>query len=144
MSDLASIIARLASATGPDRELDALIWAHFDNRDVRVNDRRQMLAKSRRAPFDECVAGYWWTGEFFAESYVPNVSASLDAAIALMGRVMPGEPDRWHSLQAAMSDALVMWHAGGKSGSFLQHLPRALCLAICRAVQARDAKETGK
>ena len=29
MSDLSSLISRVEKATGPDRELDARIWAHF-------------------------------------------------------------------------------------------------------------------
>lgn len=93
MADRAALIARLEALTGPDREVDALLWAHFDGRTVRELDG-MLLARSSRPPNDECIIGFVDPGKlssnFTAREPIPNVTASLDAVIALIERELPG------------------------------------------------------
>ncbi|WP_127524009.1 hypothetical protein [Mesorhizobium sp. Z1-4] len=95
--DRKELIERLEKLERPDREIDCLIWAHFDGRTVRESDRF-ILARSTRPPHDECVLGTIDPGEysrnFQCEGYhnppVPAYTASLDAAIALVEKMRPG------------------------------------------------------
>lgn len=90
---LLALAERCEKVTGPDRELDALILAEIENRDVRYDngDRGALLAKHRSAPFDECVLGWADPGKaarnFTAapmEPQLPLYTASLDAALTLV------------------------------------------------------------
>jgi len=67
---LSDLIARLETASGPDRELDAAI--------------HRLLAGS---PTD-----HWYNffGEWITDQNCPHISASIDAAVALAERVLPG------------------------------------------------------
>lgn len=90
----ANLLSRLQGLTSPDREVDALILAWSENRDVRY-ENGLLLAKSRRAPYDECLLGRIDPGKhsrnFTPQSESqPAFTASLDAAIALCERVLPG------------------------------------------------------
>jgi hypothetical protein len=100
---LAELLARVEYATEPDEELDAMIYAEFDDRSVRYADG-MMLAKSRRKPHDECVLGFVdpgkkrrnfsWNGAFLggllgSVKPRPNVTASIDAALALVAKALP-------------------------------------------------------
>ena len=93
MADHVALIARLEALTGPDREVDALLWAHFDGRTVRELDG-MLLARSSRRPNDECIIGFVDPGKLSsnvtAREPIPNVTASLDAVIALVERELPG------------------------------------------------------
>lgn len=88
---------RLVEAKGWDREIDVLLWAELDGRDVRY-DGDKVLAKSRKPPHDECLLGFIDPGKVSrnfsaADGHRPvidTVTASLDAAVALVERVLPG------------------------------------------------------
>lgn len=81
------LIERLEMAKVPSRELDCLIWAELNGRDVR-RDEPKMLAKSRRAPHDECWIGSWMVnGNFHVHGNkppIPEYTSSLDAALTLV------------------------------------------------------------
>lgn len=102
--ELEGLLRRVETASGPDIEIDALIYAAFDDRDVRYADG-MMLAKSRRPPRDECVMGFVdpgkthrhfsWEGAFLggvrgSAGTRPDVTYSMDAALALVERKLPG------------------------------------------------------
>lgn len=71
MTDLSELIERVEKATGPDRELDAAIAAHFD------------LPYGPRP-----VGGSEWLSAHF--------TASVDAALELVERELPGwRPNVW-------------------------------------------------
>ena len=72
MSDLTALLERVRAATGPDRELDGAV---MDAVDPLPNP-----AQTRW----ECISGQ----EFHLT--VPPLSASVDAALALVERMLPG------------------------------------------------------
>ena len=81
----AEIIERLEKAEGPDRELDADIDIFlFGGETVwkQANYTMEMYPASRRASKNH-VGG-------FANEHVPLYTASLDSAIALVERTLPG------------------------------------------------------
>lgn len=92
------LLERVRAATGPDRELDARIYALADDRDIREaigpdgpwRGLKMLLGRSRRPPHDECVLAIWHrnSGEVSAQG-APHYTASLDAALALVERVLP-------------------------------------------------------
>jgi hypothetical protein len=92
ISEREKLIARLEALSGPDREVDALLWAFFDGRTVRYDDGK-MLAGNSRPPHDECLLGFIDPGKK-ARNFTPvfpafRVTASLDEAVALAGRLLP-------------------------------------------------------
>lgn len=88
---LGDLIVLLEMAKGPDRELDCLIYAEIDGRDVRYADNK-LLARSRRPPHDECWLGFIDPGEraraFTAmngfKPPIPAYTFSFDAARLLI------------------------------------------------------------
>ncbi len=96
MSDYSELIAKLEGAPEGSREIDAFIWAEVDNRDVRWEGNRA-LAKSREAPYNECVLGTivgpdgrkWFDSNSHHKPILPAYTTSLDAALTLV-------PERWH------------------------------------------------
>jgi len=91
--DLSDLKRRLDEATSGSRELDVLIWAEFDGRDVRV-EKNTLIAKARRAPHDECVLGWIDPGKVarnftveFSRPPFPHLTTSVDAALALAERL---------------------------------------------------------
>lgn len=99
MADLRELRDRVAKLTGPDREVDCLVWAEMDGRDVRW-DANMLLARSRRPPHDECMLGDIDPGRVarnftVASGHRPSVPAytsSVDAVLSLIAKVMP---DLW-------------------------------------------------
>lgn len=78
-ADLPKLLAQVLDATGPDRELDAALAVAF-------------LPGARAAEADS-VAGTYWCYSPSLGAYLliaERYTASLDAAIALMERVLPG------------------------------------------------------
>lgn len=126
------IIGRLAAATGPDRELDDRIWAEMDERDVREHNGR-LLAKSRRAPFDECVIG--------GGTPTPAYSSSIDATVALIERVLPGWEWQIGKYKGDMGQACLRRPDADEPErlEFAPTPPLAACLALFRALEAREA-----
>lgn len=80
---LASLLARVEAATGPDRETDAAIWLHFTPGATRWSTRVRHAKTGHEWDVDETrdATGYLVT--------VPDYTASLDAALALVERTLP-------------------------------------------------------
>lgn len=85
MTDLTTLIAKLEAATGPDRELDAEIWLETSPGAT----RNLIEVKSG--------TGQWppYTIDETRDAsglliVVPSFTASIDAAVALAERVLPG------------------------------------------------------
>lgn len=138
------LIAMLEKATAPDRELDCLIYAEIDNRDVRW-DGHKLLARSRVLPHDTCWLGTIDPGRvqrnFTAmggfEPPIPYFTKSLDAAMTLV-------PDGWsrsvgrdesgkHFAYAWKGTDLWSGHEGAPNDAI------ALCIAALKARAALTA-----
>lgn len=110
--ELQGLIERCEKATGPDRELDVAIWQALC-----WKDHYRDIAK----------------GTVF--------TASLDASVALVERVLPG----WHWSLDSFGEATAF----DSSGAFLvaaddehyghnKHLPLAILAALLRSLLARE------
>jgi hypothetical protein len=137
MTDISELIERVKAATGPDRELDALLYAIVaDHRTVRENMHpefgRQLLARNNRPPHDE----YWLD---HPATVFPAYTASIDAALALAERVLPGcvwtiEADAcW--LRVLTEDDVAEFQ-GNKAGMGGKWTPLAIVLALLTALQS--------
>jgi hypothetical protein len=97
MSDIKALIERLEKATGPDRELDAAIWAATLPRDG-VGIDGYGLPDGAHYEYRPCEDGRvemlvslnGERGVTRANRPSPEYTASLDAAVALVEKVLPG------------------------------------------------------
>lgn len=88
---LSSLISRVEKCTGPDRELDAAVEvATFP---VFLSADENMYAKPCRRD-DHCAPGHFWYVQRSGMSLraAEPYTASLDAAVALVERVLPHWP----------------------------------------------------
>ncbi len=101
MSDLTALLDRVRAATGPDRELDADLWWALARDSAERTYWRATLGKPQKAP-DRLPDGL---GRIAVRGRSPMASGSIDAALALAERMLPGtarpgfvqQPDRsWH------------------------------------------------
>ena len=124
MTDLRDLIERLERADGPDRELDALIWRRMENRSgVVFPDEKPGSPKY--------------------PNHIPAYTASLDAALALKNRVLPGRAAAIGDM--AFEDAhrrpwAVIWSPGGTPGPSTEGATPAiaLCLALLRTLETEQ------
>lgn len=133
MTDLTTLIAKLEAATGPDRELDVAISCAIDGRvlEKRGNDRKEWLYLSGT---DNCRQDPGVFGQFLS----PRFTASIDAAVALAERVLPG----WRgSVQFGNFECQVTAYLGSdedtKEATAAHDMPAiALVIAMLLAKQA--------
>jgi hypothetical protein len=128
MSDFSDLIARLQSATEGSRELDALIAAATG----------WVLSGRSDHVDDDKVHDIWRCGE--VERYAPpEVTRSVDAALALIERKLPGNFVLVKSIESNPGE--IIWN--GKIESVNYELRAwanastpalALCLALLRAL----------
>lgn len=119
----ADIIARLEKLTGPDREVDRVI----DHVVFWPNEAPRNLEISIRDEWD-----------------VPTYTASIDAAVALVERVLPGcgvsierHPVYGDWWDAAIFDQTPKTIANARK----QTAALAVCLALLRALEAEGARD---
>lgn len=94
---LQSLLTRAQQATGADRELDVLLHAVLvEDRAIRWSGNL-LLGRANNPPHDECVLGSIDPGvsaRNFSSGYSkptwPDYTASVDAALGLVERVLPG------------------------------------------------------
>lgn len=137
MTDLTALIAKLEAASGPDRELDAEIAATFhyvSNMPDWVNDwsGRWEAVKSGRVYLIEDSGNRG--PNFISDSFTD----SIDAAVALAERVLPGW--EWHRL---LGREMEVYRPGSGADEeeqfFSSYHPSpaiAIVIAILRAKQA--------
>lgn len=156
MPDYSELLSRIEQASGPDREIDAYIDVLlFGGETVwkQANYTMEMYPASRRASKNH-IGG-------FANEHVPLYTASLDATVALVERMLPGceicltdvHPDFLrpgepkHLVELMCGLKWVKYDAypepkyettgSGKANS----RPLALLTALFRALSAREAKD---
>lgn len=138
MTDLTELIERVRNASGPDRELDALIEVEAR----RLDAYRVGLDDNTRAHWKATIDGdVFDTGTSYA---APHVTASLDAIIALTEKRLPGV---WYFIAKGRARpdeplfAVRLIEEGDTDGenglSEAEHetLPLALTLAFLLAIQ---------
>lgn len=125
------LIERLREATAPSRELDARI--HFRERvplieKILANEPVYMSVEGVNVAGERCVYG----------DDVPAYTASVDAAIALAGRVLPGASVLmgWNQTETTRPWARVgTWSAPDATGA----TPAiALCIAVLSAIDRSE------
>jgi hypothetical protein len=111
MSDLDALLERLEKATGPDREIDAAIYDALAREAGRVAFKVKnwsTLPGSRLSRYHDG----WLIGKASDDEYaddLPLYTASIDAAFALVERVLPGA--FWHIAKGRLTEAEPMFGA---------------------------------
>lgn len=135
MTDLADLIARLEGATEGSRELDCLIWlAAAPPEGTGAMGLTLAEAAAQYSDSLEQVAN-WWRG------MLPAVSTSLDAALGLAARVLPGWFWQISGPWAVSGDYEVRLSNFGTGLMVTTQQPTpalALCLAILKAVRDKE------
>lgn len=121
---LAEIIERLEKATGPDRELDLAIVKAFGI----------VPPEAAQGPYG---FGYVDKGQW-ATQRVERLTAGLDAPIALAERVLPGWVVRLWISQRRSACQLTSPRGDDGEKYAAANPALALCLALCRALQAQE------
>lgn len=146
MTDLADLLARVEGARGPDRELDALIWLACGLDPVcgspMSGETRAGRFKFRPGqPLSLLVAKYPKFIDLAAVACQPaHVTTSLDAAVALAERVLPGFDADINIRRSDDEDmAAYLWPSGTYIGGYGGHgkTPAlALLAAMLRALSS--------
>lgn len=130
---LTELLGRVEKATGPDREIDALLWAEFENYDTRF-EGDMLVAKSRTAPFEEFRLGWINPGKH-QRNYmmepghkppIPDLTSSLDASLALVERAIEDRAIRWAVVDAAL-ESCDDWQL-----ELSEHLARFVCIHLIK------------
>jgi len=137
MGDLSELIERLEKATGPDREIDAWIGYHTDL----MNDDMSWRAKIDSFGIDHAMRAAT-SGSNVWRVALPNYTASLDATVALIERVLPGwckqlfeqDDHTWHARVRSPEYRLVATDRDAHDGYPTPAI--ALLLALLRAKEA--------
>lgn len=128
-----SLIDRLSKLDAPDREVDAEIYIRFNIPAERAG----------RIDYSNGMVGWWpKDGPYVSAITVPAYTASVDAAIALAERVLPGWT--WYLGNGANgsgnnSSVAGIYPPKSPEGTFKGDHPMpatALCIAILRAKEA--------
>ena len=139
---LSALLERVEACRGPDRELDADLWWVLQHRDAErvFNTGALGLPKARPATLP-IPAGLGRSG---VQSYAPTYTASIDTALALIGRVLPGcvwtvmtdyeLPGRARLYEAGQFAPRVMQQADGATPAL------ALCAALLAAMIGEEVK----
>lgn len=131
MSDLSSLISRVEKATGPDRTIDVDVMNLLCPRSK--DEARLVLGKLLEAKWGG-VGEIANKTTYFVEA--PRLTTSIDAAVSLAERVIPGR------CMSVLSNAkMLMYERGGWEGHEVpQMLPRFIVLATLRAIQSQKGE----
>lgn len=140
------LIERLEKAESGSRELDALIWAEVHPERIKVTgwnkpygdqmDRTQ-VEFSTPPKRTRCV-----TSDQGPFSHAEPVTTSLDAALALASRVLPGW--LWSAGTSDDGTAIAVLDDLNASGGFAESRAKTPALALCIAIlKARAIQEQG-
>lgn len=131
------LIAKLEALDGPSREVDAEIATAVDGYVTQPNKGWPEKIDYGRAHPDGYVI---WPGHGF-DQLVPKYTASLDAAVALVERVLPGWDWAVSNLGEDGCEGNVWkhgWHDDTVIRGFHNHPTIALLIAALKALEARD------
>lgn len=144
MTDLQSLIERVEKATGPDREVDARLCATL--RAFSESEHYKLVVTRPPSSFSDWMVDCVLAPSGKVRSIVPpEYTASIDAALSLVSRALPG----W-GIEVSMSDR-QMWRAqvwrwfsetNDERGQWLPCYSRTPALAIILALLRAKAAET--
>lgn len=133
MSDLSSLIARSEAAEGPDRELDCHLWVVAQGGDARMN---YVESESKCFVWERGLDGMWIRGVVNFRA-VPSYTSSIDAAVSLAERVLPGI--RWELTTTGFKPGASLVTDGGIFGGYAATPALAICLSTLRALQQKGS-----
>lgn len=122
MSDLNELFERVKKATGPDRKLDIAIarQTHHPSMDGCNPDHDNFIMAGSKM-----------------DRRIPAFTASIDAALALVERVLPGWPQQWaEMLREAMDD---LWAETSPQMPIIR-LPLAILAALLSALISKESR----
>ena len=132
MSDLSSLIARLEAAEGPDRELDCHLWVAAQGGDARMN---YVESESKCFVWERGLDGMWIRGVVNFRA-VPSYTSSIDAAVSLAERVLPGNQVNVTKFTSTVARASI---GNGWIAASTHKTPAlALVLATVKALEGRS------
>lgn len=152
-STLAELLAKVEAATGPDRELDALIWAALDGWSLEIEPATNsegptsiLVASRSLSPntTERRKVGFYDDGFFPMSSWdddVERYTASIDAAVALVEKMRRGHDVMLLKHDTGSAQAGLAKTAGAPVwlNSELYATPAlALCGALIRALIAKE------
>jgi len=133
-SDLTSLVERVEGASGADREIDRQLAVAIDGFWIEHQEYRG--ARYCHLDKDGRVSMPGQAGDML----VPAYTASVDAALALVERVLPGAYWRLEALPPALQEAYgaPFWASCGLPGeqedAWGQEAASTLCAALLRAL----------
>ena len=137
---LPAMIAKLEAAAGPDRDLDAEIAVALSG-----DPEAWVVNPSPHSIFSP-VPGWWRTSD--DESHeAPAFTASLDAAVSLVGRVLPEYwwLSRSDEVEGGFGNLGPIGTSPNDGGpgypSYARTAPLALCLSVLRALTSQASGE---
>ena len=139
---LSALLERVEACQGPDRELDADLWWVLQHGDAeRVFNTGALGMPTARPATLPIPAGLGRAG---VRSYAPAYTASVDAALALIGRVLPGHASAVGTMafEVARKPWGCIWTP---TGAVLKQAEAAtpamaLCAALLAAMIGEEAK----
>ncbi|MBB4799710.1 hypothetical protein HNP32_003470 [Brevundimonas bullata] len=128
MADMQELIARLEAAEVGSRELDAVVWAATNGYELVRFDGAGWLYKMHA----EDIQRHERTG------FIPGFSQSIDAALALADRIIPG----WWIELRRYSDGWYVKVAphSSKEADALQGFQKPAAIALCIAILKAKAQ----
>ena len=129
-SPLAGLLERLEAATGPDREIDAAMHVALVKPEQYADDLRYFRLPTPSMDYMEmCAPGTYWLKQRSGASLhtAPLYTASIDAIVALIERVLPG----WELRLAPRWAQLKQWDFVHSSTGATTAI--AACIALIRA-----------
>lgn len=138
MGKYSEIIERLENAAVQDREIDDLISLHADHEHMKlifgIMDDRKITSFSRQKDLGVWKV-FYDTNECDISSLHMDYTASIDAAIALVERMLPGwgvELDTWNCKCRLVCDGWPQRENSHKVPAL------AILLALFRALEAKE------
>lgn len=141
--NLSDLERRLEAAAGPDRKLDGMIWWSLERASAERCYHNHAIGFPEAIPpyftLDDLPSGI---GRLSVKEMAPKFTASLDTALALVGRVLPEwqRETLWNSCQghlAALTDNADQNSSGYIYSATGPNAAVALCLALVRALQQK-------
>lgn len=138
-TDIDALIERLEAATGPDRELDAAIFAWSEGGRIHYFD-----ALAKNYVWERPIDGFWIRGVKSVPS-TTKFTASIDAALALCERMLPGwswkivgEPGAVYPHCAVLRNAGKLSDVAEAFVASHRTAPLAMVSALLLALRATD------